>query len=109
MYAVFEDRGKQYKAKSGEEILVDLVGKAPGESLAFDRVLFLHEPGKPALIGSPVVEGARVEAKVLGDKKAKKVIAFVLRKRKNSRRIHGHRQGYTRLKIVRIAAPAPKA
>jgi large subunit ribosomal protein L21 len=109
MYAVIEDRGKQYKVKAGEEILLELLGKAPGESLAFERVLCVHEPGKPAVFGSPAIEGARVDAKVLGATKGRKVISFFLRKRKNSRKIRGHRQNFTRVKILKITPPAAKA
>jgi large subunit ribosomal protein L21 len=106
MYAVFLDRGKQYKVKTGEEVLVDVVGKAPGEALAFESVLLLGETGGPAVVGTPTVQGARVEAKVLGVVKGRKTLSFVLRKRKNSRRIRGHRQQFTRVKILKIASPA---
>jgi len=106
MYAVFLDRGKQYKVKAGEEVLVDLVEKAPGEVLAFESVLLLSETGRPAVVGTPTVQGARVEAKVLGAVKGRKTLSFQLRKRKNSRRIRGHRQQFTRVRIVKIAPPA---
>jgi large subunit ribosomal protein L21 len=106
MYAVVEDRGKQYKVSVGEEILVDSLQKDPGTKFDLGRVIMLSIPGKKALVGSPTVEGAVVHARVLGTEKGPKVISFTLRRRKDSRRKVGHRQRYTRLRITDIKTPA---
>ena len=106
MYAVMEDRGKQYKVSVGEEIAVDFMDSEPGATLDFGRVLLLGSPTGAIRVGSPTVEGANVVARVLGETKGPKVVSYTLRRRKNSRRKVGHRQRLMRLRITKIQAPA---
>ena len=102
MYAVIADRGKQYFAAPGERLRVDLRPEAPGEKVVFDRVLLVSsEDGVKA--GAPVVDGARVEATVLGDVKDRKLVVFKKKRRKGYRRKQGHRQRYTELRVDAIA------
>jgi len=101
MYAVIADRGKQYFVKPGERVRVDLRPEAPGERVVFDRVLLVG--GEDAVTaGSPVVEGVKVEATVVGDVKDRKVIVFKKKRRKMYRRKQGHRQRYTDLVVESI-------
>lgn len=105
MYAVVEDRGKQYKVRTGEEIVVDRLAGNPGATVAFDRVLLLRSPSG-TLVGTPTLDGAKVEGTVVAPEKGPKLVSFKLRRRKNSRVKKGHRQHYTRVRITRINAPA---
>ena len=98
MYAVIVDRGKQYFVAPGARRRVDLRPETPGDKVVFDRVLLVSgDDGVRA--GAPVVEGARVEATILGDVKDKKVIVFKKKRRKGYRRKQGHRQRYTELQV----------
>ena len=101
MYAVIADRGKQYFVTPGETVRVDRRPEAPGETIVFDRVL-LVAGDDDVKTGAPVVEGARVEATVLGEVKDRKVIVFKKKRRKMYRRKQGHRQRYTDLKVDTI-------
>jgi large subunit ribosomal protein L21 len=77
-----------------------------GSVVDLERVLLLGSPTKGTLVGTPVVEGASVVARVLGEAKGPKLVAYKLRRRKDSRTKRGHRQGHTRLRITRINPPA---
>ena len=105
MYAVIEDRGKQYKVKKGDAIQIDLMEAAEGQPLDFDRVLMVGDAGERNAIGTPHIAGAKITAKVLGEGKGPKIRIFKLRRRKNSRRRAGHRQRYTRIRIENIILP----
>ncbi len=106
MYAVVEDRGKQYKVAPGEEILVDRLDGPRGSLLDFGRVLLLSSGPNGTLVGSPTVEGACVKARILGEAKGTKLVSYKLRRRKNSRTKKGHRQRYTRLSVTKIIPPS---
>jgi large subunit ribosomal protein L21 len=106
MFAIVEDRGKQYKVSAGDEVIVDRLDGAPGSIVDLERVLLLRSPSHGTLVGAPVVVGASVVARVLGDKKGPKLISYKLRRRKNSRTKKGHRQALTRLRITKINIPA---
>ena len=102
MYAVIHDRGKQYLVRPGARLRVDRRTESAGEKVVFDRVLLVGgEDGVKA--GAPVVEGARVEATVLGEVKDRKVIVFKKKRRKMYRRKQGHRQRYTDLQVEGIS------
>ncbi len=101
MYAVFMDRGRQYRVEVGDEILVDHLEKAPGESMTFGEVAFVGD-GDKVQIGTPSVSGASVSAEILGEAKGKKLVVFKMRRRKDSRVKKGHRQHYTRVRIQGI-------
>ena len=99
MHAIIEDRGRQYLVKDGETLLIDLMDAEPGSEIVFDRVLSVD-----ATIGTPTVAGASVKAKVLENKRAKKVIVFKKKKRKGMERKRGHRQELSVIKINSITA-----
>jgi large subunit ribosomal protein L21 len=101
MYAVIQDRGKQYFVQPGDRVRVDLRPEAPGEKVVFDRVLFVGGTD-PVQTGAPLVEGVKVEATVLGEHKDRKVIVFKKKRRKMYRRKQGHRQRYTDLQVESI-------
>ena len=105
MYAVMQDRGKQYKVRTGEEILVDLMDSPAGSSVGFDRILLLRSPSAGVIVGSPTIEGAKVEARVLGENLGPRTIHFRLVRGNHSRKKKGHRQQYTRLMITGITPP----
>lgn len=111
MYAIVEIYGKQYKVQEGDIVFVDRIENAEeGSELTFDKVLFVSD-GKKVTVGTDTVKGAKVKATVVGHGKAKKIIVFKFKAKKNYRRTQGHRQPYTKLQIVGIttATRAKKA
>ncbi len=100
MYAVIKTGGKQYRVAEGEKLRVEKLPGNPGDSITFDEVLFVG--GDAVKIGQPIVAGAAVSAKIVAQDRAKKIIVFKLRRRKNYRRKQGHRQPYTELQITGI-------
>jgi len=103
MYAIFEDGSHQYRVKEGDFIRVDRREGKPGDELVFGKVLLIAGEGEPTL-GEPEIGGARVVAKIANQFKTKKIIIQKFRRRKNMRRRHGHRQPYTTVQIVSVAA-----
>jgi large subunit ribosomal protein L21 len=104
VYAIFEDGGRQYKVNRGDKIYVALRDLAEGQdTLEFNQVLMIGE-GAGARIGQPLVEGAKVVAKLQGEVKDPKVISFKMRRRKNYRRKIGHRQRNLQVTISDIVA-----
>lgn len=102
MYAIISDGGRQYRVEEGQELDLDYREVPKGSQLTLDRVLALSRDGQFTL-GKPVVAGASVTAEILGPVKGEKLVIQKFRRRKNSRRRTGHRQIYTRVKIVKIA------
>lgn len=100
MYAVIKTGGKQYRVEPGQKLRVEKLAGNPGDKVEFGEVLLLG--GDTPKIGQPLVSGAKVSAEILAQDRAKKIIVFKLRRRKNYRRKHGHRQPYTELKITGI-------
>lgn len=105
MYAIFEDGSHQFRVHEGDTIVVDRRDGEPGDEVVFSKVLLLSGDGTP-VIGTPVVEGARVVARVVGQFKDKKIIIQKFRRRKNLRRRNGHRQSHTRVQITSVVGPA---
>ncbi|HHP51703.1 MAG TPA: 50S ribosomal protein L21 [Moorella mulderi] len=101
MYAIIETGGKQYWVKAGDVLRVEKLPAEPGEKVVFDKVLLVND-GFDLKIGSPYVEGAKVVATVEGHGKAKKIIVFKYKPKKNYRRKQGHRQPFTQIKIESI-------
>ena len=101
MYAVIDDRGKQYIVRPGERVRVDLLEQPAGSRVVFDRVLLVGGEGG-VKTGQPVVAAARVEAVVLGEVKGVKLVVFHKRRRKGMRRKTGHRQHFTDLRVESI-------
>ena len=104
MYAVFEDGSRQYRVSEGDEVTLDYRESAPGTQLEFGRVLLYQNEGDTR-IGQPTVEGARVLAQVV-DHPSTKLYIQHFRRRKNYRRLKGHRQPYTSVKIQQIVGPS---
>ena len=97
MYAIIATGGKQYKVAEGDIIKVEKLGVEAGQSYTFDQVLAVS--GDELKVGTPVVEGATVEASVIGDGKAKKVIVYKYKPKKGFHKKRGHRQPFTKLQI----------
>lgn len=104
IYAIVETGGKQYKVKPGQKVKVDRLEVTSGNRVELDRVLFISDDGK-ALIGHPLVEGARVIASCTGEVRGRKVIAFKYHRKNRYRRKIGHRQPFTELTIKHILKP----
>ena len=100
MYALMEFKGKQYKAEKGVVLQVDKIDAEPGSELDIDSVLLVS--GDTISVGAPYVKGASVKAVVEGHKKAKKIIVFKYKPKKDYRRKQGHRQQYSMIKIQDI-------
>lgn len=102
MFAIIKTGGKQYKVSEGDVIKVEKIEAQSGEKIEFDQVLMVA--GDDVKVGSPVVEGAKVSAEVLDQKKDKKVVIYKFKAKKNYRKKKGHRQPYTLVKIEKIDA-----
>jgi len=101
MQAIIETGSKQYLVKEGEEILVEKLKGEAGSDVVIEKV-FLIIDGEKVLVGQPVVEKAKVTAKLVGQEKGKKQVIFKFRRREHYKRKIGHRQQYTRIKIEKI-------
>lgn len=101
MYAVIETGGKQYRVQEGDTLYVEKLDVEEGQSFTFDKVLILSNEGE-LTAGSPYVEGAKVEADVIAQGKAKKIIVFKYKAKKNYRKKQGHRQPFTKVTISKI-------
>lgn len=101
MYAIIEDKGHQYKVAEGERVEVDLREANPGDTIEFDRVLFCSDTDE-LRVGTPYLENAKVRAEVEQQVKARKVVSYKFRRRKDSSRKVGHRQRYLRVRIKEI-------
>ncbi len=108
MFAVIKAGGRQYRVAANDVIEIDRITGDVGDSVDFDQVLMLTGPDG-ATVGTPVVSGASVAGEVVEHRRGAKVIAFKKRRRKNSRRTHGHRQHYTLVKITDILTDGKKA
>lgn len=110
MYAVIETGGKQYRVQEGDTIMVEKMDVQAGDKVTFDKVLVLND-GKELKVGTPYLD-ASVSASVVENGKAKKVIIFKYKAKKDYRKKQGHRQPYTMVKIDSLGgekAAAPKA
>ncbi|MCI8853040.1 MAG: 50S ribosomal protein L21 [Lachnospiraceae bacterium] len=102
MYAIIATGGKQYKVAEGDVIRVEKLGAEAGSTYTFDQVLAVG--GDSLTVGNPTVDGASVEASVIGDGKAKKVIVYKYKRKSGYHKKNGHRQQYTEVKIEKIHA-----
>ena len=102
MYAIIETGGKQIKVQEGQEIYIEKLHAEVGESVTFDKVLFVSDD--QTKVGTPIVDGATVTGKVENHGRAKKIIVFKFKRRKNYRRKQGHRQPFTKVVIEKINA-----
>ena len=103
MFAVIKTGGKQYQVAANDIISVEKLEGEAGTKIEFTEVLVVGE-GASAKIGAPFVSGAVVTAEVVEQGRGRKTIAFVKRRRQNSKRKKGHRQHFTKVRILEIAA-----
>jgi large subunit ribosomal protein L21 len=101
VYAIIRDRGTQYRVEEGQTLQVALMDVEPGSQLELEEVLMIGG-GDQILVGTPLVAGAKVVAKVLGESKGDKIIVFKYKNKKRYRRRTGHRQQYTNIAISQI-------
>jgi large subunit ribosomal protein L21 len=100
MFAIVETSGKQYRVETGAFITVDSMQAEEGETISLDKVLLIG--GEGVQVGAPHVEGASVQAKVVGHFKGDKVVTFKYKRRQRSRRRVGYRHSHTTLEILAI-------
>lgn len=103
MYAIIKTGGKQYRVEKDDIIDVELLDAELGAHVDFEDVLFVHT-GNDTLIGEPSVAGYIVKGEILGDSAGPKVVSLKYMRRQHWRRKWGHRQHYTRVKILEIGA-----
>lgn len=103
MYAIIRTGGKQYQVSPGERLRVEKIEGNVGDSIELSEVLLVVD-GEQAKIGRPVLEGARVTARIVEQDKAKKVLVFKKKRRKGYKVKRGHRQPFTSLEINEISA-----
>ena len=106
-FAIIETGGKQYKVSTSKILEIEKLDAKKGETIKFKNVLLLND-NKTTEIGSPSVEGATVEAKLLDNVKDRTILVFHKRRRKNSRKKNGHRQQHSKIQITKILAKGGK-
>ena len=103
MIAIFENRGKQYKAKIGDFLKLPKISTLKkNDSVTFDKVIFMKDDKGQTIIGSPLVSGIQIICQVIEQIRDKKIIVFKKKRRNNYRRKIGHRQDLTLIKIKEI-------
>ncbi|AGL90315.1 50S ribosomal protein L21 [Candidatus Phytoplasma australiense] len=102
MFAIIRTGGKQLRVSEGQEIFVEKLPINPEQNYEFKEVLAVY--GEKSILGQPYVEGAKVQAQVIKNDRAKKIIVFKYKRRKKYRCKQGHRQAYTKLLITKIIA-----
>ena len=100
-FAIIETGGKQYKVSASKILEIEKLNAKVGETVKFENVLLLNDD-KTTEIGSPSIDGATVEAKLLDNVKDRTVLIFHKRRRKNSRKKNGHRQRHSKIQITKI-------
>ena len=98
MAAIIETGGKQYRVNEGDIIYVEKLNVNEGDEVKFDRVLMVDDK-----VGTPILDGAEVTAKVIKQGKGKKITVFTYKPKKNEKRKLGHRQAYTKVQIEKIS------
>ncbi len=101
MYAIVEIAGQQFKIKKDQKIFVNRLAEEEGAEVEFDKVL-LKADGNNIEVGAPVVDGAKVKAKVLAHVKADKILVFKKKRRKGYQKMNGHRQPLTQIHIEEL-------
>ena len=102
MHAIIETGGKQYKVAEGDTLFIEKLPVEAGEAVTFDKVLAVID-GDNLTVGTPVVEGAKVDASVVKNGKGKKVLVFKYKPKKGYHKRQGHRQPYTKVTIGKIS------
>ena len=101
-YAVIQTGGKQYKVKSGEILKIEKLPDSKDNTTIEFKEILAYGDNKVIEIGSPIVQGAKVEANLIKNSKNRTVLIFKKRRRQNSRRKNGHRQEYSMIRINKI-------
>lgn len=104
MHAVIKTGGKQYVVKPGDVIDIEKISGEPGEDVNFKEVLLVSADGEDVKVGSPLVESAKVEGRIVQQKKGEKIVVFKFKRRKGYRKKAGHRQSLTSVEITNINA-----
>ena len=107
MYAIIESCGKQYKVAEGDVVFFEKLDIEEGKKVSFDKIVLVSDD-KKVEVGAPYVNGVKVEGKVLANGKAKKILVYKYKAKKNERKIQGHRQPYTKVEITSIKVAAEK-
>ena len=100
-FAIIETGGKQYKVSASKILEIEKLNAKIGDTIKFNNVLLLND-NKTTVIGSPSIDGATVEAKLLDNVKDRTVLVFHKRRRKHSRKKNGHRQRHSKIQITKI-------
>ena len=100
-FAIINTGGKQYKVSTSDKLRIEKLPESEGDSVEFKEVLLVNDD-KEMELGSPLVEGAKVEAKIVNQTRNKTVLIFKKRRRHNSRRKNGHRQKVSVIEITKI-------
>ena len=100
MYAIIATGGKQYRVSEGDVLYIEKIDAEVDSTVSFD-VLLVGNEGE-VKVGTPVVEGVKVEGKVVGQVRGDKIVVFKYKSKKNYRRKQGHRQPYTKVEITKI-------
>ena len=108
MYAIIEACGKQYKVAEGDVVFFEKLDAEEGKKVKFDNVILVSEDNGKIEVGNPYVKGAKVEGKVVSHGKAKKILVYKYKAKKNYRRTQGHRQPYTKVEITSVKTAAEK-
>lgn len=103
MYAIVEIAGQQFKVEKGKKVFVHRLQEEEGSEIKLENVLLIEDDDK-VNVGTPVVEGASVSAKVLKHLKGEKVLVFKKKRRKGYKKLNGHRQYLTEIEIQDINA-----
>ena len=108
MYAIIESCGRQYKVTEGDVVFFEKLDVEEGKKVTFDNVVLVSDD-KKIEVGAPYVKGVKVEGKVVSHGKAKKILVYKYKAKKNYRRTQGHRQPYTKVEITSIKTASAKA
>lgn len=100
MYAIIATGGKQYRVSEGDVIYIEKLDAQVDSTVSFDVLLVGSE--SDVKVGTPVVDGVKVEGKVVGQIRGEKIVVFKYKSKKNYRRKQGHRQPYTKVEITKI-------
>lgn len=103
MFVIVEIQGQQFKAEANSKLYVHRLNAEQGATVEFDKVLLVDKDGA-VTVGLPTVEGAKVVAEVAGHVKGDKVLVFHKKRRKGYRKLNGHRQQFTEIKVKEIVA-----
>ncbi len=106
MYAIIENGGKQYKITEGKKIKLERFSGDEGEGVQIKEVLVFND-GDNTIVGTPYIDGAYIQGKVVSHGRSKKVIVFKYKRRKDYKKKNGHRQPYTELLVEKIHMEAP--